>query len=220
MSSAAKQYFDGAIKNDWQFLKQFTDDTESVIREATAEYDQLVPLMPYADDPKHPMAGSMFFCAMMLAIYLPLRSRGVDVHDFGRRALTMIGHVNRQNPAPATTEAGEKLIEAAKASQVSAADNEFVFEAENSDADDEDWRMNVKRCAICSLYSKRDAMDLVPYMCASDDIVSDIGGQGLRRTGSIALGAHQCDFVYKAGGEGSALSGQYPDRIQLTPTDR
>ena len=84
-----------------------------------------------------------------------------------------------------------------------------------SDNDDFDWGMNVKSCAICSSFSKYDAMDLVPYMCASDDVMSDQGEQGLRRTGTIAVGAHQCDFRYKSGGEPQHIAEEYPERIRL-----
>jgi len=74
--------------------------------------------------------------------------------------------------------------------------------------------MNVKSCAICFAYKKYDAMELVPYMCASDDVESDRDGQGLRRGGTIALGADHCDFRYKRGGKPQRLSEQYPDRIR------
>jgi hypothetical protein len=58
-------------------------------------------------------------------------------------------------------------------------------------------------------------MDLVPYMCATDDVMSDRGGQGLRRTGTIALGAHECDFRYQRKGEPQHVADLYPDRIRL-----
>ncbi len=75
--------------------------------------------------------------------------------------------------------------------------------------------MNIKSCAICHAFSKYDAMDLVPYMCASDDVVSDRGGQGLRRNGTIALGRHECDFRYERGGEPLRVAEQYPERIRI-----
>lgn len=107
------------------------------------------------------------------------------------------------------------FISAGEASQKEAAPGEFVFEAFLGDREDYDWGMNVKSCAICHSFSKYDAMDLVPYMCATDDVMSDKGKQGLRRTGSIAVGAHQCDFRYKRGGEPGHLSKQYPHKIQV-----
>ncbi len=58
-------------------------------------------------------------------------------------------------------------------------------------------------------------MELVPYMCASDDVMSDLAGDGLRRSGTIALGAHQCDFRYQPGAEPETVADQYPEPIQL-----
>lgn len=52
-------------------------------------------------------------------------------------------------------------------------------------------------------------------MCASDDVMSDKGGRGLQRTGSIALGAQKCDFRYKRNGQPRRLAEQYPDRIRI-----
>jgi hypothetical protein len=74
--------------------------------------------------------------------------------------------------------------------------------------------VNITRCGICHAYAKHDAMEFTPYMCATDDLESDRLGQGLRRTGTIALGAHRCDFRYKAGGEPLRLAEQYPDQIR------
>jgi len=46
-------------------------------------------------------------------------------------------------------------------------------------------------------------------------LVSDWQGQGLRRTGTIALGAHHCDFRYKPDQEPKRVAAQYPDRIRV-----
>ncbi len=95
-----------------------------------------------------------------------------------------------------------------------AAANEFEFEL--LDADESGERgMNITSCAICHLFAKHDAMELVPYMCAFDDVMSAAGDQGLRRTGTIALGAKQCDFRFQQGGKPLPLAEQYPDRIRL-----
>jgi len=77
-----------------------------------------------------------------------------------------------------------------------------------------DWGMNVRSCAVCHQFAKYHAMELVPYMCAVDDVMSDRTRRGLQRTGSIALGATHCDFRYKRGGEPRRLAEQYPDRIR------
>ena len=154
------------------------------------------------------MAGSMFACAAMLAVFEVLRERRVDAHAWGRAIHTLAPAVPNQDEA-----AAERSRSDAVASQSAAAPNEFVFELVEADEDTSRW-MNITSCAICHLFGKHDAMELVPYMCAFDDAVSDAGNQGLRRTGTIALGASRCDFRFRQG-EPQRLAEQYPDRIQL-----
>ena len=52
-------------------------------------------------------------------------------------------------------------------------------------------------------------------MCSYDDVTSKAGDSGLRRTGTIALGASRCDFRFKTSGEPLALVDQFPEKIRL-----
>jgi hypothetical protein len=198
-----------------------TEGVEEVIEEATAIFEEMIPDMAYLDRPDNVMAASLFVCNINLAFYVAMRERGVDVHDFGRTMLEGLANSPPQ-PQQAQEQQGTpmqrfaKLIALGESSQTDAAAGEFVFEAYVGDRGETDWGMNVTSCAICAAFSKYDAMDLVPYMCATDDVISDKGNQGLRRSGSIAVGAHQCDFRYKTGGEPQRLAAQYPDRIRVT----
>ena len=119
----------------------------------------------------------------------------------------------RSNPPPMPTELPVKLVEDARESQRGAAANEFVFDVVDGDSET-DWGINILSCAVCHAFAKHDAMALVPYMCATDDKMSDAAGHGLRRTGTIALGADCCDFRFKSGGEPTRLAEQYPDAIR------
>ena len=178
----------------------------------------MIPEMAYVDQPDSPMATSVFVCCGSLALYLALKPHGVDAHQYGSALLksmrksppAALDSIDNDTPAP---ERFAQFIASGEASQKQAKPGEFVFEALLGDRAEYDWGMNIKSCAICHAFSKYDAMDLVPYMCATDDLMSDFGDQGLRRTGTIALGAHQCDFRYKSKGEPLRLVEQYPDRI-------
>jgi hypothetical protein len=203
-----------------QLAGRLVDDAEAAVEEAAKIFDRMIPAMAYVDEPDHPMASAVFGCSANLALYLAAKERGVDVHDFGSAMLAGLAKA----PPPEAEEPRDDrpirerfagFIATAEASQKGAAPGEFVFEAFLGDRTEFDWGMNVKSCAICFAFSKYDALDLVPYMCATDDVVSDQGGQGLRRSGTIALGAHQCDFRYKRGGETQRLAEKYPDRIQV-----
>lgn len=204
------------------FVSQFVDDAEAVADEALQIFERMVPNMAYVDDPDHLMASAVFGCCGVLALYLPLRERGVDVHQFGSAFLEQA----RSNLSKASDAANDetsprdriaRLIESGKASQSVAKPGEFVFDAFWGDRSEFSWAMNIESCAICHAFSKHGAMELVPYLCASDDLMSDFGGDGLRRKGTIALGAHHCDFRYKPGGEPLRLVDQYPEQIRDLP---
>ena len=167
------------------------------------------------------MAGSVYFCNATLSVYLAAKSRGIDVHHYGEE---MLLEMRRTYSAPRSSDKPlrnqlAKHIEAAESSQRNAKESEFVYEVEISPDDNTDWSLTVKSCAICASFSKHDAMDLVPYMCATDDIASDAAGDGLQRTGTIALGAHQCDFRYTKNGAPRRVAEHYPDRIKLRQID-
>ncbi len=217
-----RDQFDQARPLLTRLVKNFVDDAEVVVEEAATIFDGMIPDMAYVDDHEKPMAAAVFICSGMLAAYLALKKRGVGPHDFGSAMLHVMADMPQAEapgePASDSVSSEERfaqLVAGAEASQTEAAPGEFVYEGLPGNGEDFDWGMNITSCAICHAFSKYDAMDLVPYMCAWDDVMSDQGNLGLRRTGTIALGAHQCDFCYKQGGEPLRLVEQYPQRIRV-----
>ncbi len=187
----------------------------SIVRETAREhFEAMLPRLAYTDDPSHPMASSLFFCTTMLALFMAVRTKGVDVHTFGNMILQQLKKASQANESD-EERSQDVMTNAARKSQEEAKPGEFVFEYHPGDAVGGEYAMNIKSCGICYLYSQYDAKDLVPYICATDDVISDQGTQGLRRTGTIGLGAHQCDFVYKRGGEPLRLAEQYPEKIRI-----
>lgn len=203
-----------------ELAARFVDDAPSIVDEATDVFDAMIPDMAYVDNPQSPMASSVFVCCGSLALYLVLKKRGVSAHQYGS---ALLDSMRNNPPAPMVSEDDRPMqerfrefIERGEVSQREPREGEFVFEAFLGDRSDYDWGMNIKSCAICHAFSKYDAMELVPYMCATDDVMSDFGNQGLRRNGTIALGAHQCDFRYKSGGDPVRLVESYPEQIHDT----
>ena len=192
------------------------DDPATAVDDAAARFDGMIPELAYLDRPDVPMAEPLFQCTVALALYLALADRGVEIHDFGAAFTVQFAALAEHLPE-APYEYDEKLMAAADESQRSERPGEFVFEVIAAD-DKGAWGVNILSCAICHQFSKHGAMDLVPYMCAGDDVLSDRFDQGLRRTGTIALGAHRCDFRYHPGGEPLRVADQYPERIRLGTT--
>jgi L-2-amino-thiazoline-4-carboxylic acid hydrolase-like protein len=207
-----KGYFWWSKKHLRTVARAFVEDPEPVLAEAEAHFDRMLPDLAYVDRPAAPMASSLFLCTAALALWVALRERGVDVHAFGR---AMVEQMATWEQPPGDQSAWLSAFKAAgEESQRARRPGEFVFEVIDDDPA-LDWGMNILSCAICHQFSKYDAMELVPYMCASDDVMSDRDGSGLRRTGTIGLGAHRCDFRYRAGGEPARLADSYPQQIRL-----
>jgi hypothetical protein len=192
---------------------QIVDDVEPVIERTEVLFDEMLPDMAYLDDPKNFMASAVYMCNANLALYRALREQGVDAHQFGA---AMLDGLKKASFTPGPMGESEEDLQTMKRIAQESQDNPTPgkFGIEVIEDDELDMAYNITSCAICHSFSRYDAMDLVPYMCASDDVVSDKGAQGLVRSGSIALGAHQCDFRYKRGAEPQRLAHMYPDQIR------
>lgn len=195
--------------------ERLCDDAGAAVEEAAEIFAGMVPRMGYIDRPERPLASALFVTATNLAIYLALAKRGIDVHTFGRAMLK--GLERAPIPLPPSRLDADALAAFKAAGEASLADpkpGEDVFEVVEGDGQDFEWGYNIKSCAICKLTAQYEAMELVPYMCAVDDVISRRAGQGLKRTGSIALGASHCDFRFAPDGEARPLAPQYPDKIR------
>lgn len=211
-------YFDQATPRLTRLAARLVDDAPAAVVEASSIFDAMLPDLAYVDKPQHPLASALFICSVNLSLYLALQNRGIDVHDFGSAMVNGLA----QAPIPVPEESEETLKERvaqfallAKESQTNSAPGEDRFTSIDTDNTDFDWGYNVTSCAICNVAAKYNAMDLVPYMCAVDDVMSDKGNQGLQRSGSIATGADHCDFRYKRSGQPQRLAEQYPHLIRI-----
>jgi hypothetical protein len=201
-------------------VANLVDDADAVMAEAAAIFDEMIPNMAYVGKPRDPMAMNVFGCAAEIAVYVAASKHDVDVHEFGNALLIARENMPRREPeGPKDSRPREELfaefVAAGDTSQGREDTGEFVFEAFLGDRQEFDWGMDITSCGVCYLAAQYDATELVPYMCATDDIVSDRDGHGLRRTGAIAVGSKQCDFRFKRGGEPQPLSAEYPDQIRI-----
>lgn len=215
-----KGFFEQAKPRLIRLTGRFVEDPQTIVSRAETIFDEMLPELAYVEKPFHPLASALFVCTVNLAAYLALKERGVAVHDFGSAMLQGLARAPIPPPTEPETEAERhqryvQFLAAAEASQQNPAPGEDVFEFVPGNGTDFDFGHNIKSCAIYTQCSKYDAQDVVPYMCGADDVMSDKGNQGLRRTGSIALGASQCDFRFKKGGEPLRLAEQYPDKIRV-----
>jgi hypothetical protein len=60
--------------------------------------------------------------------------------------------------------------------------------------------IDVMECGICKLFHKHDYSMFASILCEVDQITSELAGLKLIRTGTIANGAHKCDFRFSRKG--------------------
>src|SRR6185295_13786073 len=80
-------FFDQANVRLTRLAGRFVSDVDAIVAEASAIFDEMLPSMAYMDKLQHPLAAALFICSVNLSLYLALKKRGVDVHDFGSAML-------------------------------------------------------------------------------------------------------------------------------------
>ena len=94
-----------------------------------------------------------------------------------------------------------KLQAAARRSQERKYAGDWVFQVVPGDGRSFDYGVDYTECAILKFLEAQDAIELLPYLCNIDYLVSKAMGTGLRRTKTLAWGCEMCDFRFKKGRE-------------------
>ena len=209
--TTVRRFFEAELPRLEHIAQALSADPAAAVERASSRWDEQSPTFAYADETDHPMAPSFLLCAAHLVVFDVLRERdGVDAHAYGR---AMHG-VPRSLRIPFEDPASPREFRAAAVvSMETRRPGRFAFEYVREEGSD--WGMNIRACALVHEFSQHDALDLVPYFCHNDDVASDEQGQGLRRTGTIAVGASHCDFRFQAGGVPVRIIEQYPDKVRL-----
>ena len=196
-------------------LRRFLDEEKSATIEAEArvEFAALSEEMPYATAPfDHHMFTPTLAGFQWLAVYRAARAHGIGPHELGASILqedfpSWSGVIDESMRKTYRRDSAE--------SQLSPGEAEFVFEyIEDEGRPGLNYEVKITQCALCHAFARHDATELLPYICAADDSMSTAGDQGLRRTGTIALGADHCDFHFHHGDEPKPLAPQYPEQIR------
>ncbi len=222
-----QQYFEDNRANYASKVAELTEDVDAFFAEAKATFESMLPHMGYLDKDKreHVFASAVLTCSLNMALALACQKRGVSLHEYGKEMLNgLTTALKTQQTHEGQSEAVDeenaanfaRFTNAAEQSQKHPHPGEFVFEAVSGEGEEFQWGQNIKSCAICDMASKYDLMELVPYFCATDDVISDHSDLGLYRSGTIAVGASHCDFRYGTSGKSQHLSGLYPNRIRLS----
>jgi len=168
--------------------------------------------------------------AQFLALYKVLQRKGIGKDESGIVSLKIFPKIirawyealedmprsdNGTNTAREEVSFGEKMRRWALTSQKRLYPGDWVYEFLERNGKDFDSGTDMLECGILKFYKEHDMADLVPYQCAWDIPMSEVGKQGLHRTKTLADGGDKCDFRFKMGRETEVNSTVWNDEFNL-----
>jgi L-2-amino-thiazoline-4-carboxylic acid hydrolase-like protein len=189
---------------------------DDIVAAARSKLEQLAGEIPYAGQDRNPMAANIIGPYTFLCFALVLRQRGCTTEEIG--AFVHASYTTpfswlpqwllRRLRRPMFWLTFRRMAAVADASQRREHADEFVL-AVPTPPPGADFALEIRDCAVCKAFAKHGEQSVVPYVCATDDLMSDAFGLGLRRTGTRAVGAERCDFVYEFDSKPLRLQDQY-----------
>ena len=77
---------------------------------------------------------------------------------------------------------------------------DFILKYMTKNKQEFDYNVDYLKYANCKFLQAENALELAPYVCATDKPTSELMGWGLTRRMTLAEGFTKCDFRFKKGG--------------------
>jgi hypothetical protein len=141
---------------------------------------------------------------MFLALYKPLKTRGVPVEEIGDVVYEAVEGFYRSLPRSlmrlygrfqSRTGSLRKARKLAAESQQQRYAGDWVYQV--VEEGEYDWGVDYVECGIWKFFRQQGAEEFVPYLCRLDFLASEWFDWGLARTTTIAEGSERCDFRFK-----------------------
>ena len=199
------------------------ESAKAMVKEIRDIFEELIPGMPYVGGDQNWLTGIFFQATPHLALYKVLKAHGKATREIGKIIyLTLEIYFDRFPPtymAFADMDQNELFAwqkHGAAESQKKEYPGDWVYKIFDPDENGEfDFGYDEYECGLCKFFDKHGAMEIMPYVCLADFVMSRACGTGLVRYTTLAEGADRCDFRYKYGR--SVTQGWPPDF--LTPKD-
>jgi hypothetical protein len=178
------------------------------MRDSRQEYETLIPRIPFIGNS---FLALSFYTPVTryLAVYRALQKQGRTVEEAGRLIYRM-----GTEEALAIPPLGRRIMETlwfsrwfrrlakkrAIKSQQRIYPANFVMNYVEGDGKEFDYGVDYLECANCKFLQAENAFEIAPYVCATDNPISELMGWGLYRTTTIADGSTTCEFRFKKSG--------------------
>ena len=179
---------------------------DEVLPEARAEFEALLPLIPYIGGEQNHLTESLIGSVQCLAFYRAMAARGKTAGEAGKILYDAVRahptqYIPRISPSQRLSrdELMERRRERAKWSQERRYAWDWVYEFVEGDGESFDYGYNFTECATARFYRSEGAEEFLPFYCFLDFPKCELGGLGLSRTTTLAEGGQTCDFRFSEG---------------------
>jgi hypothetical protein len=202
---------------------------ETLLRESLAEFERLIPALPYIGGTANPLTANLVQAAVALALYRVMRRHGKTLEETGEILYRSTEAYAQRYPRILRGLLGVYSLSAfgrRRSRAMAARTRERRYPG--------DWvRVHVKgdgksflygadylECGIVKFLHNQGADELAPYLCRTDYAVFGAMGIELIRTTTLAEGGEKCDFRFRRGalpprpenraGQGPGGNGELP----------
>jgi hypothetical protein len=183
---------------------------DTLLRESLAEFERLIPELPYIGGKDNPLTGNLVSSAGALSVYRVMLRHGRSIEETGELLYRLMEAWIRRYPGFVRHLMGRYYLsrlsqrQSKKRSALSQQHrylDDWVRIHVDGDGQTFEWGTDYTECGIVKFLHSQGADELAPYLCLLDYALLGALGIELVRTQTLANGDEKCDFRFKWGGE-------------------
>lgn len=178
--------------------------SEELISQIRAEFEKILPDIPYIGGQKNPLTLILVKCMSDLAVFRTLEKIGfsfreigefhynyvIKAHNVRKEALEKAGKDPSQYPFdPVYMDYQKKLTEE---TQKKLYPDDWVMDFVEGDGESFEWGWDITECGVQKAYKKLGDEKYLPFICLGDHYEAEGLGFGFTRTQAIGFGAPLC----------------------------
>jgi hypothetical protein len=182
--------------------------TANTISAARSHFEDLIAEIPYVGPLSYPLPSTLAESAVSLSFYKIMKETGLSVKEAGEVIVNAFREGLKNSPPEELQRQGAGMFSeefyriqayAAGESQKKRFPGDWIFSfLRGKPGEGFDWGWDFTECAILKFYKSQGAMELLPFLCVQDLIISELQATGLERTSTLCDGP-VCNFRYRRG---------------------
>jgi len=178
--------------------------SEELMGQMRAEFEKILPDIPYIGGQKNPTTLVLVKCMSDLAIFRTLKKIGfsfreigefhynyvIAAHNLRKEALEQAGRDPSEYPFdPVYMDYQKKLTEE---TQMKLYPDDWVMDFVEGDGDSFEWGWDITECGVQKAFKKLGDEKYLPFICLGDFYEAEGLGFGFSRTQALGFGAPIC----------------------------